>query len=131
LVPSSFHAAWIYERYFQFVDPLAQGRFEALRYSWRLRPLWLLSWAIALGCARAGDGRPYAYAPGPMLCPLTDALARVLEARAYVEAVRREAVTPYEIDWARLRERFPWEQMPPEPPPERLRAVLGTRPKPR
>ena len=57
LRPSSFHAAWAYARHFVFVDGTAQARFEALRREPRLRPLWLLSWALDLGCVRSGAER--------------------------------------------------------------------------
>lgn len=127
LVPSSFHAAWIYEHYFRFVEGAAQGRFEALRFTLTLRPLWLLAWAIALGCVRGPGGAPYAFAPAPMLCPLTNAMGDLFERPPYLEADRREAGGSYAIDWALLRERFPWSKMPAGPTPARIRSLLGIR----
>jgi len=128
LVPSSFHAAWIYERYFQFVDPVAQGRFDALRYALRLRPLWLLSWAMVLGCVRGPDGEVFSHVPSPMLCWLSPGVAHGVDVPGYAEVARLHASTRFELDLDQLRARFPWEVMPPEPPPESLRAILGEPP---
>ncbi|HEY1418579.1 MAG TPA: deacetylase, partial [Myxococcaceae bacterium] len=68
LRPSSFHAAWAYARHFVFVDGTAQARFEALRREPRLRPLWLLSWALELGCIRSG-GERVTWTPDLMVAP--------------------------------------------------------------
>lgn len=124
LVPKSFHAAVIYERFFRFVDGRAQGRLQALRSAARLRPLWLLAWAVALGCVRSPDG-PYRFEPSPMLCPLSEALAEVFAAERYLGDLERLEHTRFSFDWALLRERFPWSKMPSVPPPARVRRVLS------
>ena len=121
--PSTFHAAWIYSRYFRFIDGRAQGRFESLLASRRLRPLWLLSWALELGCLRR-DGEPVGFAPDPMLAPLTRRFGAHFTGRAWRRGLVRGRAERHLLDVACLRERFPWSQMPPGNPPTSLRRLL-------
>jgi hypothetical protein len=121
--PSTFHAAWIYSRYFRFIDGRAQGRFESLRASHRLRPLWLLSWALELGCLTR-DGEPVGFAPDPMAAPLTRRVGTHFAGQAWKRAFLRGRAERHGLNLPRLRERFPWSQMPSGNPPASLRKLL-------
>lgn len=123
LRPSTFHAAWIYSRYFSFIDGRAQGRFESLLASQRLRPLWLLSWALELVCLRR-DGQPVGFSPDAMAAPLTGQVAAHFDDRSWKRAYVRGCAERHTLDLARFRARFPWSQMPPGRPPAWLRRRL-------
>jgi hypothetical protein len=123
LRPSTFHGAWIYSRYFRFIDGRAQGRFESLLASRQLRPLWLLSWALELMCLRR-DGEPVGFAPDAMAAPLTHRVAVHFAGRAWRRAFQRGRLERHVLDLERLRARFPWSQMPPGNPPASLRKLL-------
>jgi len=128
LRPISFHAAWTYSRHFRFVDGAAQGRFEALRSEPRLRPLWLLCWALELGCLRSG-GERVSWTPDLMVAPLDSRLARAVETPRRLAALRKARRSAFRLDLDCLRQRFPWERMPPPPVPKGVRELL--RPPPR
>jgi len=123
LRPSSFHAAWAYARHFSFVDGAAQARFEALRVEPRLRPLWLLSWALELGCVRSGKERA-TWTPDLMVAALDPRVARAIDTAGRRAALRRERGHKYRLDLACLRRRFPWERMPPPPVPQSVEDLL-------
>jgi hypothetical protein len=123
LRPSTFHAACIYARTFRFIDGRAQGRLESLVANGRLRPLWLLSWALELGCLRR-DGEPVGFAPDAMAAPLTRRVASHFEERAWRRAFVRGRAEHHVLDLPRLRTRFPWGQMPKGNPPAFLRRLL-------
>jgi hypothetical protein len=123
LRPSTFHAAWIYARYFRFVDGRAQGRLESLLADPRLRPLWLLSWALELVCLRR-DGEPVGFAPDAMAAPLTDRVASHFDGRAWGRARARGRAERHVFDVPRLRARFPWRLMPEGSPPAFLQRLL-------
>jgi hypothetical protein len=123
LRPSSFHAAWIYARHFVFVDGTAQARFDALRNEPRLRPLWLLSWALDLGCVRSG-GERVTWTPDLMVAALDARVARALNTVGRRAAVRRGDRREYRFDLACLRRRFPWDRMPPPPVPQSVQELL-------
>ncbi len=123
LRPSSFHAAWAYARYFRFVDGAAQARFDALRADPRLRPLWLLSWALDLGCVRSG-GERVMWTPDLMVAPLDAKVGRAVNTVRRHAARRRAAGRVYRFDLACLRRRFPWDLMPPPPVPQSAQELL-------
>jgi hypothetical protein len=123
LRPSTFHAAWIYSRYFHFVDGRPQGRLESLMASRRLRPLWLLSWALELVCLKR-DGEPVGFAPDVMAAPLTRRTAAHFGERSWRRAFMRGRAERHTLDLPLFRERFPWGQMPPGHPPAFLRRLL-------
>jgi hypothetical protein len=123
LRPSSFHAAWAYGRYFGFVDASVQARFDALRTDTRLRPLWLLSWALELGCVRSG-GERVTWTPDLMVAPLDTRVARAVSTARRRAAPRRTRAGPYRFDLACLRRRFPWGRMPPPPVPRSVQELL-------
>jgi hypothetical protein len=123
LRPSSFHAARAYARHFVFVDGTAQARFEALRREPRLRPLWLLSWALDLGCVRSGVER-VTWTPDLMIAPLDGRVARAISTVARRAAVRRGRRRAYRFDVGCLRRRFPWDRMPGPPVPRTVQDLL-------
>ena len=123
LRPSSFHAAWAYARHFIFVDGTAQARFETLRREPRLRPLWLLSWALDLGCIRSG-GERVTWTPDLMVAPLDTRVARAMDTAARRTALRQSRRRAYRFDLPCLRRRFPWDRMPPPPIPRSVQDLL-------
>jgi hypothetical protein len=123
LRPSSFHAAWAYARHFVFVDGRAQARFDALRREPRLRPLWLLSWALDLGCVRSGVER-VTWTPDLMIAPLDRRVARAVDSVARRAAVRRGRRRAYRFHLGCLRRRFPWDRMPGPPVPRTVQDLL-------
>lgn len=123
LRPSTFHAAAAYARHFQFADGTAQARFERLRGEPRLRPLWLLSWALELGCVRL-DGERVTWSPEVMVAPLDAALARAVDTPGRRRVLRHRSRRGYAFDLGCLRRRFPWERMPPLPVPRSVRDLL-------
>ena len=123
LRPSSFHAAWAYARHFVFVDGRAQARFESLRDEPRLRPLWLLSWALDLGCVRSGVER-VTWTPDLMIAPLGQRVARAVSSGARQAALRRGRRRTYRLDLPCLRRRFPWDRMPAPPVPRTVQELL-------
>ncbi|NVJ27369.1 MULTISPECIES: deacetylase [Myxococcus] len=125
LTPSTFAAASVYDRRFLFVDGAAQGRFLALRGAGGKRPRWLLAWAVELGCMRDADGQHIPFTPMPMLSPLSRRLIRSFDAKAWAEAREQTGRRVLTLDEEALQQRFPWERMPPGPPPERLAELLG------
>lgn len=126
LRPSTFHAAWIYASYFRFVDGRAQGRFESLRAEPELRPLWLLSWALELGCVRR-EGERVGFAPDSMAAALSHRVAGHFARQRWLLARRRGRAERHTLDIPCLRARFPWKLMPRGQPPASLRARLGPR----
>lgn len=125
LTPNTFAAAWVYSRYFHFVDGAAQGRFQALRRAGRPWPRWLLAWAVELECVRGPDGAPVPYVPLPMLASFSPRMERFFESKAWRGAVKAQAQVPLLIDFEALQDRFPWERMPPGPPPSPVAEVLA------
>jgi hypothetical protein len=123
LRPSTFHAAWAYSRHFIFVDGAAQARFDALRAEPRLRPLWLLSWALELGCVRSG-GERVTWTPDLMIAPLNSRVARAVETPERRAAMRKARPAEWRLDLGCLRRRFPWERMPPPPVPQAVQELL-------
>lgn len=126
LVPMSFHAAWVYDRYFRFVDGTRQGHFLSLRRDPALRPLWLLAWAVELGCVHGvGEREPYVWRPGPMVAPLSEPVTRYFQRRGWRADVRAALERTFEFDLPGLQERFPWSRMPDGPPPEEVAELLA------
>lgn len=123
LRPSSFHAACAYARHFSFLDGAAQARFDALRSEPRLRPLWLLSWALDLGCVRS-DGETVTWSPDLMVAPLDARLGKAVNTPHRRAAVQRAAPAGCRFDLACLRRRFPWDRMPPPPFPQSVEELL-------
>jgi len=105
------------------VDGAAQARFEALREEPRLRPLWLLSWALELGCVRSGVER-VTWTPDLMVAPLSTRLARAVDTAARRAARQKARRREYQFDLDCLRQGFPWGRMPPPPVPRTVQELL-------
>ncbi|MFP2905357.1 deacetylase [Pyxidicoccus sp. 3LFB2] len=125
LIPATFAAACVYERRFLFVDGGVQGRFLALKGAGQQRPRWLLAWAVELGCMRDAGGLPALFMPAPMLSPLSRRLIHHFDSREWDAALEAGGRQPVVLDEEALQQRFPWERMPPGPPPERVSELLG------
>ena len=125
LIPATFAAACVYEHRFIFVDSAAQGRFLALKGAGQQRPRWLLAWAVELGCMRDAGGQAVPFMPTPMVSPLSRRLSRHFDTREWDDALLVGARQPLALDEEALQQRFPWERMPPGPPPERVADLLG------
>ncbi|HYH98683.1 deacetylase [Hyalangium sp.] len=125
LTPNSFAAAWVYSRHFHFVEASAQGRFVALRRAGRQWPRWLLAWAVELGCVRGPGGAPVPFGPSPMLASFTRRFERFFDDKAWRAAVKEQAQVPLTIDFEALQDCFPWDRMPPGPPPDPVAEVLA------
>jgi hypothetical protein len=125
LTPSTFAAAWIYTRHFRFVEGAAQGRFVALRRAGRKWPRWLLAWAVELECIRGPAGTPVCFSPSPMLASFTPRFERFFDDKAWRGAAKEHSQVPLTIDFEALQDRFPWDRMPPGPPPDPVAEVLA------
>lgn len=125
LTPSTFAAACVYDRRFLFVDGAAQGCFLALRQAGRYLPRWLHAWAVELHCMRDEHGEAVAFKPSPMVSPLSSRLGQHFDANTWDDALQLEARRQLTLDEETLQRRFPWERMPPGPPPERVAELLG------
>ncbi|MGO9831942.1 MAG: deacetylase [Myxococcaceae bacterium] len=123
LRPSTFHAASIYSKYFHFVDGRAEGRFESLRAERRLRPLWLLSWALELGCVRR-EGERVTFSPDVMVAALSRRATAHFATRSWKRAFLLGRAEQHVLDVACLRERFPLSRMPAGLPPAFLQKLL-------
>jgi hypothetical protein len=125
LIPATFAAACVYESRFLFVDGAAQGRFLALKGAGHKRPRWLLAWAVELGCMKDPRGPSVPFMPTPMLAPVNGRLIHHFDSREWEAALQAGAGQPLVLDEEALQQRFPWERMPPGPPPERVAELLG------
>jgi hypothetical protein len=89
-IPMYYHAALLYHRLFAFVDPVAEGRFQALMRD--LRPLPLADAAAAVAEGRVRDAthdRPLAWEGREMILPLSDAVRAYLADPRYADAAAR------------------------------------------
>jgi hypothetical protein len=87
-VPEHYHNALFYAAQFRFLDPVEQGRFEALRRD--LSGLRVADASFAIEEGRVHDqaaDRPFAWDPGAMVAAVGVALTGVLGGTAYRQAV--------------------------------------------
>jgi hypothetical protein len=87
-VPEHYHNALFYAGQFRFLDPVEQGRFEALRRD--LAGLGVADASFAIEERRVRDeaaDRPFAWDPGAMVAPVGAALGAVLAGAPYRDAV--------------------------------------------
>ena len=107
-VPDHFHTALFYSRKFRFLDPRAEGRFQAMARALKGIPLALASEAVQEGCLidRATD-LPILWEPAEQVMPLRDPLRRYLRSPEYRLACS-EAGSGVEaaVDWDRYREKI-------------------------
>lgn len=121
--PSWVHNAVMYRPRFRFVDPVVQGRFDALRRDTAALTLAELSWAVELGCIddlRAGA--PWEWRGDEMVLPLTEADRAPMEGTAWREARAgaREGAS-FALDEARFARRLAEQDDDPAPSREELR----------
>lgn len=87
-VPEHYHNALFYAGQFRFLDPVEQGRFEALRRDLSRLRVADASFAIEEGRVRdEHGGRTVAWDPGAMVAPVSAALGGALTGAPYREAV--------------------------------------------
>jgi hypothetical protein len=87
-VPEHYHNALFYAGQFRFLDPLEQGRFEALRRDLAGLRVADASFAIEEGRVRdAVAETTFAWDPGAMVAPVGATLTAVLQGAPYREAV--------------------------------------------
>jgi hypothetical protein len=88
--PMHYHLALMYHRLFAYVDPVAEGRFQALARALRGRRIAEASRLVEAGrVLDAAAGRPWAWEPREMVLPASAALRAYFLAPAYQEAAAR------------------------------------------
>lgn len=104
-VPDHFHSALFYSRMFRFLDPHAEGRFQAMARDLKGIPLALASEAVQEGClVDATTFLPISWEPAEQVMPLRNPLRRYLQSPGYL-SVRDEAAASLHVgvDWDRYR----------------------------
>jgi len=104
-VPDHFHTALIYSRAFRFLDPQAEGRFQAMARDLKGLPLALASEAIGEGCLiDTGTGLPVPWEPAEQVMPLREPLRHHFRSSAFCR-VRDEVASALRVavDWDRYR----------------------------
>jgi hypothetical protein len=89
-VPSQYYMAAVGAHHLKFLDPEAQGRFEALRHA--LRRLGVARANLAIDAGRVVDrltGQPYRWEPAVTVLPVSDQLRAVVSSRAYRDVADR------------------------------------------
>jgi len=107
-VPDHFHAALIYSRTFRFLDPQAEGRFQAMARDLKGIPLAIASEAVQEGCLiDTGTGLPVPWEPAEQIMPLTEPLRRHFRSSAF-RRVRDEVGSALRVgvDWDRYRSKI-------------------------
>jgi len=89
-LPEYYHNAVFYSAIFKFVDPVRQGRFEALQRDLKLVHVAQASSAVEQGrVVEEPWGAPLQWEPGEMITPLLEPVRLCLESREYLSAVAR------------------------------------------
>lgn len=89
-LPEYYHNAVFYSARFKFLDPVRQGRFEALRRDTKLMQLSQASAVISQRrIVEEPWGAPLQWEPAEMIAPLDEPLRRCLESPEYVTAAAR------------------------------------------
>lgn len=104
-VPDHFHTALIYSRAFRFLDPQAEGRFQAMARDLKGLPLALASEAVGEGCLiDTGTGLPVPWEPAEQVMPLREPLRHHFRSSAFCR-VRDEVASALRVavDWDRYR----------------------------
>lgn len=94
-VPKFFHDALIFyrSRLFLFLDPIEQGRFEAIGRDLASVPLYDLSVALLTGAVRDQRGEPVIWRPGYQVFPLSERLSGYFNSPKYENMVVDEAAS--------------------------------------
>ena len=107
-VPDHFHTALFYSRAFRYLDPEAEGRFQAIARDLSGVPLALASEAILEGClVDRGTGAPMPWPVAEQVMAARGPLSRFLRSPAYRE-VRNRALADYRVvvNWDLYREKI-------------------------
>jgi len=107
-VPDHFHTALFYSRAFRYLDPEAEGRFQAIARDLSGVPLALASEAIREGClVDRGTGAPMPWPAAEQVMAVRGPLSRFLRSPAYREA-RNRALADYRVvvNWDLYREKI-------------------------
>ncbi|MDX1815720.1 MAG: hypothetical protein R3239_07150, partial [Thermodesulfobacteriota bacterium] len=94
-----------YSRTFRFLDPQAEGRFQAMARDLKGLPLALASEAVHEGCLiDTGSGLPVRWEPAEQVMPLCEPLRRHVRSSAF-RRVRDEVASAFRVavDWDRYR----------------------------
>ncbi|HVY61488.1 MAG TPA: hypothetical protein VHF22_07535, partial [Planctomycetota bacterium] len=92
-IPMYYHAAVLYHRLFAFIDPVEEGRFQALMRDLRGLPLAEAAAAVADGRIRdASQDRVLAWEGREMVLPLADPVRAYLAAPRYADAAARALI---------------------------------------
>jgi acetoin utilization deacetylase AcuC-like enzyme len=86
-VPSQYYLAFVGRHHLRFVDPAAQGRFEALHEALRGLPLRDAERALAEGRVVDAAGRPVRWQPAVTVMPVSERLRVKVEGPDYDAAV--------------------------------------------
>ncbi len=107
-VPEHFHTALFYSRIFRFLDPVAEGRFQAIARDLSGAPLALVSDAIRKGClVDLSTGLPLPWQPSEQVMTERGPLGRFLRSQDYQDA-RDQARTSLRVvvNWDLYREKI-------------------------
>jgi acetoin utilization deacetylase AcuC-like enzyme len=89
-VPSQYYMAAVGAHHLKFLDPEAQGRFEALRHA--LRRLGVARANLTIDAGRVVDrltGQPYRWEPAVTVLPVSDRLRSVVSSEDYRDVADR------------------------------------------
>jgi hypothetical protein len=107
-VPEHYHTALFYSRYFRYLDPVVEGRLQAIDRDLSGAPLALVSDAIKRGClVDLSDGSPLPWQPTEQVMTERGPLGRFLRSQEYQEA-RDQARTSLRVvvNWDLYREKI-------------------------
>jgi hypothetical protein len=107
-VPEHFHTARFYSSHFRYLDPMEEGRFQAIVRDLDGVPLALASDAIARGCLiDRVRGQALPWSATEQVMPGRGALRRFLRSPAYrVARERATAALRVAVDWDLYREKL-------------------------
>lgn len=107
-VPDHFHTALFYSRAFRYLDPEAEGRFQAIARDLSGVPLALASEAIREGClVDRGTGAPMPWPVAEQVMAVHGPLCSFLHSAAYREARNRASADHrVVVNWDLYREKL-------------------------
>ena len=117
-VPDHFHTALFYSRAFRYLDPAAEGRFQAIARDLAGVPLALASDAIREGClVDRSTGVPMEWPVAEQVMAVRGALRRYLRSPSYREARDRAlAAIRVVVNWDLYREKIASRKAPEKSP---------------
>ena len=117
-VPDHFHTALFYSRAFRYLDPAAEGRFQAIARDLSGVPLALASDAIREGClVDRSTGVPMEWPVAEQVMAVRGALRRFLRSASYREARDRTlAALRVVVNWDLYREKIASRKAPEKSP---------------